>query len=101
MLEERLGMLGFDQVDHFMYDHIFQHVAWLLDEFGVDPDRPTLGVAASPFCLHPLEEVTANLHTDAGFPLEDPFGNCLMEKPKMPLVHDARALVPGSSRPNL
>jgi hypothetical protein len=91
--EESLRVLGFNEMDHFMHDHIFEHVAWFLDQLGVDPDRPALRVAASPFGLHPLQKVAANLDTDSCFPLADQLGDCVVEQSQVPPVHNAGSLV--------
>jgi hypothetical protein len=54
MLEERFRVLGFYEMDHFMHDHIFEHVARFLDQLRVEPDCSTLRVATSSFGFHPL-----------------------------------------------
>ena len=71
MLEECFRVLSFNEMDHLMHDHIFEHVARFLHQLGVDPDRPALRVAASPFSLHPLQKVAANLDPNSGLPLAD------------------------------
>jgi len=47
MLEERLRVVGFNEMGQFMHDDILEDVARFLDQLGVDPDRPELSVAAS------------------------------------------------------
>jgi hypothetical protein len=42
-----------------------KEVPGLLHEFRVEPDVVGAGVAAAPFCFHPLQEIARHLHAQA------------------------------------
>jgi hypothetical protein len=51
------------EMNHFVYDNIFQAVDGLFGEFQVDPDPSGSLVAGSPFGLHLLDAVVGDLHS--------------------------------------
>ncbi len=75
---EPLIVRRFDQMDHFMHDHIFKQVTRLLGQFRVEPNVSLTMIATTPFGFHSLQEVTIDLHADPWLPVFDQRGNGLM-----------------------
>lgn len=75
---EPLTVRRFDQMDHFMNDHILKQVTRLLGQFRVEPNMSLAMIAATPFGLHTLQEVAIDLHTDTWLPVFDQGRNGLV-----------------------
>jgi hypothetical protein len=52
-----------------MGDYIFEKVFGLLHQLGVEADMSCPVVAASPFGLHPLQELSPGFDLELSFPL--------------------------------
>ena len=57
-LDKSLAVCRLDEMNHFMDDLILQQVLGFRHELRVQPDMRSGMIAASPFCLHPLEEIS-------------------------------------------
>ena len=62
-------VLPLSQVHHLMNNHVFEAFPWFFSQLRVQADRPTRGVATSPFSLHPLDEETPHLNLHQRLPL--------------------------------
>ncbi len=51
-----------------MNDNVFEQILRLLHEFCIEADMPSTVVTATPFCLHPLEEIASDLHFELRLP---------------------------------
>ena len=71
-------MMPFEQMHHFVDQHVFQARHWLLDQFQVQPDAPRRDVAASPARLHPPDPDLGNR----------------LSKPRLPFGEQRRKLRP-------
>jgi len=49
-----------EQVRHFMHDDVFEALAGLRCEIGVEPDAATAGIAAPPLRFQPMHEEARN-----------------------------------------
>ena len=62
---------GFDEVEEFVDDEVFEALGGLFGEVRVEADGSGEVVAASPACFHALDEELPGLDAEAGFPLGD------------------------------
>jgi hypothetical protein len=67
--DESVTMRRLDQMKHLVDDDVLQQVAWLLDQFRIEPDVSVSVVTTSPLRLHALQEVTLHIHPQLRFPL--------------------------------
>lgn len=69
--KEAIIVRGFDEMNHFVHDHVFNEVPGLRHEVCVEADVPCLVITASPFGFHPLEKICAHFHVKLRFPFFD------------------------------
>ena len=79
-------MRRLDEMNHLVNDHVFEKVLGLFHQLGVEANMARLVVAASPFGLHSLQEISGELHLELSFPFPDERRHNVVEKRFMPLV---------------
>ena len=79
-------------MNHFVNDDIFEEIARLFDEFGVETNMPAAMVTASPPGFHPLEKVAGDFNVQLDFPLLYERWYQFMKKGFMPLVDNLPSL---------
>ena len=67
--EKPFAVRRFNEVNHFVDDHVFNQIFRLRNQARVYPDMTCFVIAASPFCLHPLQEIAVHFYADFRFPL--------------------------------
>ena len=86
--DESLAVRWFQQVDHFVDDHVLDQVLGLFHQLGIESDVSRFVVAASPLGFHPLQEITGGFHLQLGLPLLDEGRHGFVKKRFVPVVND-------------
>src|ERR1017187_2500530 len=73
--DKALVVSWFNEVCHLMYYNVLKTFAWLLGEFGVEPNRARGLVAASPHCFHLPDKDALRLDANHGCPCGDQMGD--------------------------
>ena len=83
---------GFEDVNQFVNDEVFEAFEGLFREVGVEAYRPCVVIAAPPLGFHALDEDSLHLHAEACFPFGDQRHGGQPQLLAIPLVHDGLAL---------
>jgi hypothetical protein len=79
---------GFQQMNHFVSDDLFEAFPGLFCEVGVEPDGGGTVAAAAPFRFHLVHEKALDFHSHGRVPLRDQPGSGGFELAPVPLVED-------------
>ena len=82
-------MMPFMQMHQLMDQHVLQAQHGLLDQFQVQPDAPSFGIAASPARLHPLDPNLGDRLAHPGLPFREQRGKQRPELATVPALQDS------------
>lgn len=87
---EARAVIRYDEVYHLVHQHVLEHVGWLGDQFGVEPDVPCPMIAGPPSGLHPPKVVRRQAHAEPRFPFPDQRRQHAMQDRFVPGLHERR-----------
>ena len=79
---------GFEEVNHFVDEDVFEAFAGFFREVSVEADGPGFGGATSPFCFHALDEKAIDFDAYKGLPFGEERWHGLFELVPIPSLHD-------------
>ena len=85
--------MPFQEVNHFMHEDVLQTRYWFLDQLQVQPNSPSLSIAATPPRLHFLDAQFGDRLAYLRLPLREQLRKLFSELSSTPRLQDYIALV--------